>query len=593
MSNSEIYKSETDHTMTDIPKNELYVYDLPDKLFSTLELVRFNFSVQDQLEGKQDTPEPKPKAKEQEDDLTKYNRKREARGLPKLSEEQFDQLLENSSMESISGSESESDDKDESLYKRFNETHLEDSHTPNGASNGASNSHLNTRTPYIYLKSNVLRENKHFGIYKSFFKELELENPITAIDSWRKTQSHGKSALFMIGGGHFAGAIVSHARRNIKGDATNHKVSIQDQQVEILKSKTFHRYTTRRKQGGSQGANDNAKGKANSVGSNIRRYNEQALISDVRELLKTWETDLNGCQSIFIRANGSTGRKTLVGYEGAVLTNGDDRIKSFPFTTKRATTSELKRAWTQLSYLTIQTSLKEDEKLKQKLIQQQESLKKSQQQHKPQQKQLTEDEKHTIELTGFMKKSKAPLLINYMKKNKLNVNDSLSPADQYSQTPTLLHYAASHGLAHIVQVLLVNMKADPTVTNNAGRVPAELSLNASTKQSFQVSRYKLGEDYCDWAQAKVGEGRSKEHFEKDEQLEQEKVKAEKQKQLQEELARKTEMELKKPTFSNKGTVGGSGSLISDTTGLSEQQKTMVMREQRARAAEARLKRMGK
>jgi len=37
----------------------------------------------------------------------------------------------------------------------------------------------------------------------------------------------------------------------------------------------------RRKQGGSQGANDNANGKAKSAGAQIRRHNEAAL-TDVR-----------------------------------------------------------------------------------------------------------------------------------------------------------------------------------------------------------------------------------------------------------------------------------------------------------------------
>jgi len=39
----------------------------------------------------------------------------------------------------------------------------------------------------------------------------------------------------------------------------------------------FIRYTTRRKQGGSQASNDNAKGKAKSAGANLRRYNEQMI----------------------------------------------------------------------------------------------------------------------------------------------------------------------------------------------------------------------------------------------------------------------------------------------------------------------------
>lgn len=85
------------------------------------------------------------------------------------------------------------------------------------------------------------------------------------------------SALFMVGGGHFAGAIVSHQRLNVKGNAHKKDETLIEQAVNFLEHKTFHRYTTRRKQGGSQSAMDNAKGKANSAGSALRRYNESAL----------------------------------------------------------------------------------------------------------------------------------------------------------------------------------------------------------------------------------------------------------------------------------------------------------------------------
>ncbi len=64
-------------------------------------------------------------------------------------------------------------------------------------------------------------------------------------------------AVLMCSGGHFAGAVFDGEQAVV--------------------SKTFHRYTTRRKQGGAQSANDQAKGKARSGGAMIRRYNERAL----------------------------------------------------------------------------------------------------------------------------------------------------------------------------------------------------------------------------------------------------------------------------------------------------------------------------
>lgn len=584
-----------------LSKADLYAYGLTTPILESLELVSFDDDIE-LLEGKSSSP-PKNHQKSQEsnvDDFTRFNGKRVERGLLPITEEEFDNLLEKLSIESISGSESESESEDEdesgsehSLYQRFKETQI----TDNSPSDTSTN-YLNTKSPYLFLKSLLIPEDKNLAIYKSLFTQKELQtNPIQAMNLWNHNQLiEGKSALLMIGGGHFAGAIVSHKPKNMKGNVINHKVSLQEQQVNLLDSKTFHRYTTRRKQGGSQNASDNARGKANSAGSTIRRYNEQALVQEVRELLQSWSCHLNDCHSVFIRANGASNRKILVGYEGGPLKNNDIRIKTFPFSTRRATTSELKRAWVNLSHLSIENAAKSDITAKKKLLQQQENLKRSQQQtNKPgPQQQLSVSDKNTLELINLMKKSKAPMLINFVKKNKISPNTELTPHENHKQTPTLLHYASSQGLAHMVQILLVNLKADPTIQNDAGRVPAELSLNTNVKNMFQICRHKIGEDQFDWNKAKVGDAKTKEQIDHETQLENDRIHKEKQHLIQQELNKKTEMEIKKPSFSSHGTLSGNNpSLVSNLSGLNDDQKKRLMREQRARAAEERLKKVSK
>lgn len=64
--------------------------------------------------------------------------------------------------------------------------------------------------------------------------------------------------LLMVASGHFAGAVI-------------------DASGKTLVHKTHHRYTTRRKQGGGQAGKDGSGKIANSAGSTLRRYNEQAL----------------------------------------------------------------------------------------------------------------------------------------------------------------------------------------------------------------------------------------------------------------------------------------------------------------------------
>lgn len=67
-------------------------------------------------------------------------------------------------------------------------------------------------------------------------------------------------AVIMLGGGHFVGAIFKY--------------------LTPVVHKTFHSYTVRAGQGGSQSSRDNKSGGSHpkSAGASLRRYNEQALV---------------------------------------------------------------------------------------------------------------------------------------------------------------------------------------------------------------------------------------------------------------------------------------------------------------------------
>jgi hypothetical protein len=80
--------------------------------------------------------------------------------------------------------------------------------------------------------------------------------------------------------------------------------------------------------------NDQSKGAAISAGAMLRRYGEQALQEEIRALLKDWEEDLGMSERIFIRAS-THGKRSFWGYEGAVLDKNDERIRGFPFPTRR------------------------------------------------------------------------------------------------------------------------------------------------------------------------------------------------------------------------------------------------------------------
>ncbi|CAX44233.1 zinc finger-containing protein [Candida dubliniensis CD36] len=563
-------------------QEDFYIYNLSEKVINSLELLYFDSKTSEsvKVEDAQSEPTHPSRKSTQHDtayyksDLYRYNLKRKLNDLPPVTEEEFDKLLEEESIESLSGSDEEESDGDEEEGKLQNLIQKLDMRDENEHEESTV-SHLNTKSPFILFGSSLVPPDKAIGAYKAVFSSSQLENPTKSFQQFSRA---GKSALFMIGGGHFAGAIISHARKSIRGNAPNMKESIQEQAVDIIQSKTFHRYTTRRKQGGSQSASDNARGKANSAGSSIRRYNEQALIQEVRELLHDWKNHLQECSAIYIRANGASNRKILVGYEGSPIENNDPRLRGFPFTTRRATTSELKRAWVELTHLHV-VDMPKVEKKKQKVVTSSKVVQKP-----TKSPEELEHEQLNSELIGLLKKQRAPKLINFVKQNKINVDELKL---DYTHTPTLLHYAAANGLGHMVQVLLVNLKASPNVCNSAGRTPAEVA-DTTARKVFQIVRHKLGEEYCDWNAAKVGPPKSKEEIEQEEKSKNEQLELEKKKLIQEELAKKTELELKKPTFSSSGVLGKH---VDDLTGLSEQQKMRLMREQRARAAEARMKRL--
>ncbi|GLD93020.1 hypothetical protein PINS_up001612 [Pythium insidiosum] len=131
-------------------------------------------------------------------------------------------------------------------------------------------------------------------------------NPFVALERLRT--SRFRWAVFLLRSGRFAGAVFDHEK--------------------AICHKTFQRYTTRRKQGGSQSAHDNAGGRAKSAGATLRRYNEQQLKQDIVDLLVQWKDHLQTTELIFI-ACSKTERQTFFGGKTPVLTAGTlDALKT-------------------------------------------------------------------------------------------------------------------------------------------------------------------------------------------------------------------------------------------------------------------------
>ena len=143
-------------------------------------------------------------------DWHKYNLQRKVNGRSVVTETEFEELSDLGSIDSLSGSESESDDE-------------------NTTNNGG-------RSLGVHAQKLEFPDPKDSSLHIVLWKaSLPDENTLSSL------QNRGSWAILMTGNGHFSAGVWEK-------DGT------------LQMHKTFHRYTSRRKQGGSQSAADAARG---------------------------------------------------------------------------------------------------------------------------------------------------------------------------------------------------------------------------------------------------------------------------------------------------------------------------------------------
>ncbi|KAK3913305.1 Ankyrin repeat and zinc finger domain-containing protein 1 [Frankliniella fusca] len=245
-------------------------------------------------------------------DWHRYNLKRQLAGLSSVPEESFAALADRGDdIESISGSESESETEGDR-----NET------SEQGPTRHAKVFFRNSKDQVVSLYCCLLSSSK------------DRPEPDTLVNTALQLTHQNKWAIIMLGGGHFAAAI-------FEGQ-------------EAIVHKTFHLYTVRAKQGGSQSTRDSRGGNhPKSAGASLRRYNEQQLVQLVQELISTWEEHIKSCDLIFYRAVGPNNRSVLFGGKNPPLDKTDSRLRTVPFPTRRATYNEVKRVHGMLSFMEV------------------------------------------------------------------------------------------------------------------------------------------------------------------------------------------------------------------------------------------------
>lgn len=559
-------------------------------------------------------------------DHHRYNLKAQLRGNAPLEEIEFAKAIGELD-ESISGSESSETEEEDAegaagttlsalLKKQAKLSHPNEdpemTETP-----------ITPKHPIFWLSSSGLPSNKSLGVYRAIFSNVEQDEPAHLVDTLRRKQLAPVKArtnkasnvpdpaasgphifMCMIGGGHFAAMLVSLAP-----EIHRKQGGVEDRQARVIAHKTFHRYTTRRKQGGSQSASDASRGAAHSAGSTLRRYNEAALEKDIREVLSDWREMIDTAELLFVRATGKTNRKTLFGqYDGQVLRQNDPRIRGFPFNTRRATQGELMRSFKELTRIKV-SEVDEAALAAAEAKRREEESKPSAPVPKPQPQKpkLSKEEEaallHTSQLQALIRRSKVPALMSYITNNSIPPSFTFTPADspQNFRCPTPLHLAANLDAPAVVTALLTKAGSDPTAVNNEGRTPFELTGDRATRDAFRIARHDLGESKWDWEAAKVPSAVSKADAESRAEKERKAAEEEESSRRQASLDRLKREEAEKAarprtTKSGGRTVGAVEKSAAErrdeeTRGMTPEMRMRLERERRARAAEERFKRM--
>ncbi|KAI6646512.1 Ankyrin repeat and zinc finger domain-containing protein 1 [Oopsacas minuta] len=227
------------------------------------------------------------------DDWHRYNLRLQLAGKKQVEEQEFNLLL-SQDISSISGSDSSDDDQDT----------------------------ITKSPPKLMLYCNI--DNTVCSVYRELVHH-PAHTPDTLNQLLRSISlvpERTRVAVLMQSAGHFAGAI-------FHGET-------------ILCHKTFHRYVVRAKGGTIQSTQDKSSF-ARSMGAQIRRANEAALIKDIQELLRSWSDKLSKCDVIFIRIPVYSRQTFYAEGENFGFFKDDSRVRPVPVNTRRPTFTEVKR----------------------------------------------------------------------------------------------------------------------------------------------------------------------------------------------------------------------------------------------------------
>lgn len=366
--------------------------------------------------------------------------------------------------------------------------------------------------------------------YWNLVNQLQYEDTTTSTDFESNPYSSSRSydrrrfiSVILLRSGRFAAGVFSH-----------------DQ---CLVHRTSTRYTVRRGQGGAQSAHDTSRGKAKSIGSQLRREGEKALYEDVSKTMTEWAPK-NDSVLLFFISCPKVMRKPFFEACGNLLTRDDTRIRYVPMSIGRPSYEEVLRVYNTLMELAIgevvfnegeERFVKNNAKLEEETNIAAPSIIPD-----PLEKNVDNDKSssylpytplHEAAERADVKLLRHLLLLQTCSDNegegKEEESETLIHMNKYNDATgstyhqdidvragpkemTPLHLVSSYkgenmsDAAMCIILLLEYGHANPCIVDLHGRPPYFLAAHEKLRDAFRLARGTLGEEYCAWDQdAKV------------------------------------------------------------------------------------------
>lgn len=268
---------------------------------------------------------------------------------------------------------------------------------------------------------------------------------------------------------------------------------------------TSTRYTIRKGQGKAQSAQD-GKRKPKSVGSQLRRAGEEALRQDVKTFLQRHQAHVEKSGLILLSCPKTMMKDFFVDNEKAVP-RGDDRLRKIPLDVGRPTFE----AAVAVFEIMMMVNIMDRPNVSDSVTLTPPSIIGKVNQTIPEEPQIVKEK--LVEVIPLTRLHELAAVANLSELIRFLGSESDFTVDQQAGEDfmTPLHYAANAAegvdpitAAACVTALLVQGHAKPTVLDLRRRTPYFLATHEKVREAFRMARATLGEEYCNWDDAKVG-----------------------------------------------------------------------------------------